>query len=65
MDLLRKKTTWVGIISILAGVIEGLFDGDWGSASTKVLAGLAMVTGRHALQKTERQTPMPGQSGAI
>ena len=37
----------------LAGLITGVFDGDWHTAVDKLLVGLALVTGRDALTKLE------------
>jgi len=52
-DRFKHKTTWLGILSIAAGVIEGIFDGDWAKGSEKILFGLALITGREAIAKAE------------
>lgn len=59
MDLLTTKTFWIGVVTLLAGIIEACFSaGDEFSfslttliSSEKVLLGLGMITGRHALLK--------------
>jgi len=62
MDLLKTKTFWIGIVTLAAGIIEACFsDGEQFSfslttllSSEKVLLGLGMITGRHALLKMGR-----------
>ena len=49
--LWKTKTFWVGILAMGAGLVQGIFDGDWGAASTKLLLGAGMITGRDALRK--------------
>lgn len=49
--LVKTKTFWVGLITIAAGVVEGVFDGAWNDALTKILIGLGMITGRQAIEK--------------
>lgn len=51
IELLKKKTTWVALGMMVAGFIEGQETGDWNAAFTKILAGLALITGRHAFMK--------------
>ena len=51
MTLLTKKSTWVGLLAVAGGVIEGIFDGDWASASDKIILGLGIIAARHAYQK--------------
>lgn len=57
-DLLKKKTTWVGIVMAAASLIESWFDADGRFVfdfaaifDPQVLAGAALITGRHALMK--------------
>jgi len=49
----KTKTFWVGLLTVGAGVLEGIFDGDWASGSEKIIAGLVIITGRDALLKLE------------
>jgi len=51
-ELFKTKTFWVGVVAIAAGIVEGVFDG-WDKAYEKILLGLAMITGRHAIGKTD------------
>ena len=52
--LLMKKTTWVGIVTIATGIIEGIQSEDWSAAMDKILLGLALITGRDAIRKLEK-----------
>jgi hypothetical protein len=65
MELLKKKTTWVGIVLILKGLIEAFFvGGDTGTEfvwpgigaifGADVIAGAAIIAGRDALRKLEK-----------
>lgn len=45
----RRKTLWVGVVAIAAGLIQGIFDGNWSDGLTKILGGLAAITGRQTL----------------
>lgn len=49
MDLLKKKTTWAGLLMVAKGVYDGVFNDDWNFEV--IMLGVAIVTGRHALQK--------------
>lgn len=55
-----QKTFWVGIITIGAGLVESFFQtGDFQFTfsfvgNDKVLAGLAMIVGRSAIEKVIR-----------
>ena len=51
--LWKLKTTWVGILMVLAGVVQAVFDRDWAAAGDKVLAGLALIAGRDAIRKMQ------------
>lgn len=51
-DLVKTKTFWVGVIAIAGGIVEGVFDG-WDRAWEKILLGLGLITGRHAIGKTD------------
>jgi len=60
MELLKRKTFWVGAVTILAGLIEALFAGEsfaWPGfaaiVNAKVITGLALITGRDALRRFE------------
>ena len=53
-EIWKTKTFWVGALTIGAGIIEGVFDG-WGQGYEKILLGLAMITGRHAVGKVQKQ----------
>lgn len=57
MDLWKTKTFWVGIVTVLAGLIKGIFDGNWsGENMLLILGGAGMITGRHAVKKLEPKT---------
>lgn len=49
--LIKTKTFWVGLLTIGAGVVEWVFEGDKQGAMDKILAGLVVITGRDALAK--------------
>lgn len=61
MEILKKKTFWIGIATILAGLIESNFAGDEGTsfsldfgatlANLKIWVGLGFITGRQAVLK--------------
>ena len=53
LKLMKTKTFWVGVLMIGAGAVSYFFDGDVNGALTKVVAGLALITGRDALRKLE------------
>jgi len=64
MELLKRKTFWVGLLTMLAGLISGLFAGGesgdelaWPGfaalVNAKVIAGLALITGRDAIRRFE------------
>lgn len=53
-DIWKTKTFWVGVLTVAAGIIEGVFDG-WGQGYEKILLGLAIITGRHAVGKVQAQ----------
>ena len=54
LSIVHTKTFWVGVITIATGVIMGVFDKDWAAASDKILFGLAIITGRAAIEKNGR-----------
>ncbi len=51
LELLRTRTAWIGLLTIGAGIVEWVFDGDRSAAFEKILLGAAMITGRHAIAK--------------
>ncbi len=53
LRLIGKKTTWVGLIWILKGVVTGIFEDDWSAGSQDMLIGAGLIAGRDALAKLE------------
>jgi len=49
-ELLKTKTFWVGVITVGAGIVEGIFDG-WSQGLEKIMLGLGMIVGRQAIAK--------------
>ena len=49
-ELIKTKTFWVGVIAILGGIVEIVFDG-WDMGLEKVLLGAGLITGRNAIGK--------------
>jgi hypothetical protein len=41
-ELVKTKTFWVGVIAILGGVVEAVFDG-WDQGINKMLIGAALI----------------------
>ncbi|MCB9852783.1 MAG: hypothetical protein H6819_06780 [Phycisphaerales bacterium] len=55
-ELIKTKTFWVGVLAIAGGIIECVFDG-WDRCYEKILLGLGMIAGRHAVGKTQASVP--------
>lgn len=51
MEMLKKKTTRVGIATILLAIADLFWGGDPEIAIGAIMLGLAMITGRHAIAK--------------
>lgn len=50
-SVLGTKTGKAGVLAILGGILVALYDGDWSSALDKILLGVGLLTGRHAISK--------------
>lgn len=48
---LATKTAWVAILTIAAGIVEWVFDGDRTGGLEKILLGAALFAGRDAYRK--------------
>ena len=51
INMLKTKTTWAGLLTIGAGVIEWVFEGDRSAALEKIMLGLGLIFMRHAISK--------------
>jgi len=49
--LIKTDTGRLGILGIIGGILEGIGTGDWSNAVEKILIGLGMIFGRHAIMK--------------
>jgi hypothetical protein len=53
INILKKKTFWVGVATIGVGVYE-IATGSGSGGIEKILLGLGMITGRQAIEKLEK-----------
>ena len=51
LSVFKTRTAWIGVLTIGAGVVEWVFDGDKSAAFEKILLGAAMITGRYGIVK--------------
>ena len=52
-ELLKTKTFWVGILSILGGVVSIAFD-ETSAGIEAIILGLLAITGRDAVRKAAK-----------
>ncbi len=48
----QTKVFWLGVLAILGGIVEGVFDG-WQQGIDKVLLGATMIGGKHAIDSAK------------
>ena len=51
--LYKTKTFFVAVVGLLAGAVQGYFDGNWAAFADKAMFLMLVVTGRDALRKLE------------
>lgn len=50
----QTKVFWLGVLAILGGIVEGVFDG-WQQGIDKVLLGATMIGGKHAIDSAKAE----------
>ena len=51
-SVLGTKTGKAGVLAIIGGILVVIYDGNWSDAFNKIMLGVALLTGRHAIAKT-------------